>query len=260
LQKAAESLETGLVRKKIGLVVPTYNEGGNIDILLTRLIRVRTSLPMDLTIIVVDDNSQDGTADSVKQMMQNDQGVRLIQRPKPTGIGSAYLEGFEYGLTQCSSDYLGEIDADLQHPPEVLTEMAKLADKGIDVVVASRYLPGGGSSGWSLKRRIVSRAANLWSRLFIRAPVKDSTSGFRLLSARAIRGLLQYELSSKGYAFQIESLYVYRKLGMTFAEVPYTFEERKVGETKLKWKEMVRFAWVAMKRGMMGMPKRKIET
>jgi dolichol-phosphate mannosyltransferase len=104
---------------------------------------------------------------------------------------------------------------------------------------------------------MVSKGANGFSRVFIRAPVKDSTSGYRLLSSRAIKGLLGYELSSKGYSFQIESLYVYRKIGMTFAEVPYTFEERKAGETKLKWKEMVRFALVAMKLGIVGMPKKK---
>jgi dolichol-phosphate mannosyltransferase len=251
------SQNTDQMRKNIGLVIPTYNEGQNIQTLLSRLDRTKPSLVMDLTVIVVDDNSQDGTADIVKQRMEGAKDLRLIQRPEPTGIGSAYLDGFAYGLKELGSDYLGEIDADLQHPPEVLLEMAKIAQQGVDVVIASRYISGGGSSGWSLWRRMVSKGANAFSRVFIRAPVKDSTSGFRLLSARAIRGLLEYDLSSKGYSFQIESLYVYRKLGMTFAEVPYTFGERKAGETKLKWKEMVRFAGVAIKLGLFGMPKKK---
>jgi dolichol-phosphate mannosyltransferase len=257
LQATSESNSATQEKKSIGLVIPTYNEGGNIQTLLSRIEQAKASLVMDLKVIVVDDNSKDGTAEIVRQQIEKSKDLKLIERPKPTGIGTAYLDGFAYGLKICRSDYLGEIDADLQHPPEVLIEMAKVAKQGVDVVIASRYISGGGSSGWSLWRRMVSKGANGLTRMFVRAPVKDSTSGFRLLSSRAVQGLLEYDLSSKGYSFQIESLYVYRKLGMTFAEVPYTFEERKVGETKLKSKEVFRFAFVAMKLGIFGMPKKK---
>ncbi|MHB1908750.1 MAG: polyprenol monophosphomannose synthase [Nitrososphaerales archaeon] len=245
------------IRKASGrtlcLVIPTYNENENISKIVSRTQNLRKSLPLDLTLIVVDDSSSDGTAETVKEMMRQVKGLKLIERPKPLGIGSAYVDGFAYALAECGADYCGEMDADLQHPPEVLLEMCEMAEKGIDVVVASRYVKGGGSIGWSSGRRFVSKSANLISKLFIRAPIADSTSGFRVISARAIKGLLQTKLSSKGYAFQIESLYVYKKLGLSFGEVPYVFEERKAGETKLRWKEMARFAYVAMKIGIFGM-------
>jgi dolichol-phosphate mannosyltransferase len=256
----SESIQGIKQEMNIGLVIPTYNEAGNIGTLLDRIKIVRQSLGTGLTVIIVDDNSKDGTADIIKDYMKKDPAIHLIQRPQPTGIGSAYLDGFSYGISSCNSDYVGEMDADLQHPPEVLFEMAKAAQTGVDVVVASRYISGGGSTGWSLRRRIVSRGANLLSRTFIRAPVKDSTSGFRLISAKAVKGLMELRLSSKGYAFQVETLYAYRKLGMTFAEVPYTFEERKSGETKLKWKEMIRFAGTAIRLGIFGMKKKKQES
>lgn len=244
--------------ENLSVIIPTYNERENVGKIIPRTDSLRNSLPFDLNLIVVDDNSSDGTAQVVKEMMLKSKKIKLIERPEPLGIGSAYVDGFAYALVHCGSAYFGEMDADLQHPPEVLIEMCKLAEKGIDVVVASRYIEGGGSLGWSFTRRIVSKAANLIARIFIRAPIKDSTSGFRVMSARAIKGLLQTDLSSKGYAFQIESLYVYKKLGLSFAEVPYVFEERRAGETKLRWKEMARYAYVATKLGIFGLsPKRR---
>ncbi len=241
-------------RKKLCLVVPTYNEKENIDKILRRLDQIRETLAFGLNVLIVDDNSSDGTADVVRQLMAKYPYVRMLNRPGLLGIGSAYVDGFGLGLREFSSDYFGEMDADLQHPPEVLVEMCKAAsDENADVVIASRYVSGGGSKGWSLSRRIVSKGANILARACIHVPVSDATSGFRVLSSRAIRGLLESKISTKGYAFQIESLYVYRKMGMTFAEVPYVFEERKAGETKLRFKEMLRFASLALRLGIFGM-------
>ena len=244
-------------RMSLCLVIPTLNERDNISNLLTRMVGLKSALPLNLTVVVVDDNSDDGTADVVKEAMRRSDRVKLIQRPEPAGIGSAYVEGFRYGLEDLKYDYLGEMDADLQHPPEALLVMCETARNGIDVVIASRYVEGGGSSGWQFSRRLVSRGANLLSRIFIRSPVADATSGFRILSARAVAGLLEFRMSSKGYAFQVESLYIYKKLGMSFAEVPYVFEERKVGKTKLGFKEMLRFAYVLLKVGIFGVKRRK---
>ncbi len=243
-------------RKSLCLVIPTLNERDNIANLLARMKDLESVLPLDLTVLVVDDNSDDGTAEEVKQSMRRSERVKLIQRPEPAGIGSAYVEGFAYGLGEQKCDYLGEMDADLQHPPEALVKMCETAGTGIDVVIASRYVEGGGSTGWSLSRRLVSRGANFLSRLFVRSPVADTTSGFRILSARAVRGLLEFQMSSKGYAFQVESMYIYKKLAMSFAEVPYVFEERKAGKTKLRVGEMLRFAYVVMKVGIFGVKKK----
>jgi len=243
-----------LQRKKLFLVIPTYNEKENIDKILQRLDQIRQTLALGLDVLIVDDNSSDGTADVVRQSMKKYPYVRMINRPGLLGIGSAYIDGFGFGLRELSSDYFGEMDADLQHPPEVLVEMCKAAsDENADVVIASRYIKGGGSRGSSLGRRIVSKGANILAKACLRVPVSDATSGFRILSNRAIKGLLESKTSTKGYAFQIESLYVYRKMGMTFAEVPYIFEERQAGETKLHFKEMLRFASVALKLGIFGM-------
>jgi dolichol-phosphate mannosyltransferase len=181
----------------------------------------------------------------------------LIERPGLLGLGSAYLDGFSFAFATQESDYFGEMDADLQHPPETLIEMSRVANSGIDVVIASRYIKGGGSVGWSLGRRIVSKSANLLAKICIRAPASDLTSGYRILSARAIAGLLATKMSAKGYAFQIESLYVYRKMKVSFRDVPYLFEERKSGETKLHWKEMAKFAGAALRLGIFGLNVRR---
>lgn len=238
-------------------IIPTYNEVENIPVLVDRIEKLRAELPFDLIVVVVDDNSTDGTADRVKELMGMFDNIKLIQRPGLLGLGSAYMDGFAYSISNFNADYVGEMDADLQHPPETLAEMAKKASEGIDVVVASRYIPGGGANDWSLGRRIVSRGANLLTRIFLRVPVRDATSGFRLISQRAIKGMFEYELSSKGYSFQVESLYAYKKLGMSFAEVPYKFETRKAGETKLNTKEMWRFFRTTVKTGIFGLKKKE---
>jgi len=237
-------------------VVPTYNEVENIPVVIERIENLRASLPFDLLIVVVDDNSSDGTADKVKELMKKYDNIKLIQRPGLMGLGSAYMDGFAYSISNFSADYVGEMDADLQHPPETLAEMVAKAAEGIDVVVASRYIPGGGATDWSMSRRMVSRGANLLTKVFLRVPVKDATSGFRLISQRAINGMFEYQLSSKGYSFQVESLYAYKKLGMTFAEVPYKFETRRAGETKLNTKEIWRFFKTTVKTGVLGLKKK----
>jgi dolichol-phosphate mannosyltransferase len=134
--------------------------------------------------------------------------------------------------------------------------MSKVAASGKDVVIASRYIEGGGSKDWSLGRRIVSRGANLLTRIFLRIPVADSTSGYRVISRKAVEGLFKFEVSSKGYSFQVESLYAYKESGMSFAEVPYKFEVRKAGKTKLNKKEMWQFAKTTVRTGVLGL-KRK---
>jgi len=238
-------------------VIPTYNEVENIPFLLERIENLRAGLTFELMIVIVDDNSTDGTAEKVKELMGSYDNIKLIQRPGLMGLGSAYRDGFAYSISNFNADYVGEMDADLQHPPETLSDMARKASEGIDVVVASRYVEGGSSSDWTFSRRLVSRGANLLTRIFLRVPIKDATSGYRLISQRAIKGLFSYQLSSKGYSFQVESLYAYKKLKMSFVEVPYKFETRKAGETKLNTKEMWRFFKTTIKTGILGLKKKQ---
>ncbi len=224
--------------------------------MIERLEAIRDRLPLELILIVVDDSSSDGTADRVKEFERKFDNISLIERPSPAGIGSAYADGFTFAISKLHADYLGEIDADLQHPPEVLVEMCKIAITGNDVVIASRYVKGGEAADWSLGRKILSRGANALTRVFLRIPVRDSTAGFRVLSCRAVEALFRYNVSSKGYSFQVESLYAYKKAGMTFAEVPYKFEVRRAGETKLNRKEMWEFAKTTIRLGMLGLKKK----
>ncbi|MGI0090511.1 MAG: polyprenol monophosphomannose synthase [Nitrososphaerales archaeon] len=240
-------------KKLLCQVVPTYNETENIEALIERIEKIRDRLSFDVRLVIVDDNSSDGTADKVKSLAEKYDNVDLVQRAKPDGIGSAYMDGFAYSISKFNTDFVGEIDADLQHPPELLVEMTKVASTGIDIVIASRYIQGGGAADWSLGRRIVSKGANLLTRIFLRIPAADSTSGYRLLSRRAIEALSAYRISSKGYSFQVESLYAYKKAKMTFAEIPYTFEIRRAGKTKLSKKEMWEFAKTTIKTGVLGL-------
>ena len=239
----------------LSLVLPTFNECGTIGELIERIEATRTKLPVELAIVVVDDNSNDGTANIVKSLKNKYSNISLIQRPSPSGLGSAYLEGFNFSMNALNADFFGEMDSDLQHPPETLIAMCNSLEKNYDVVLASRYIPGGSTGGFSLARKLVSKGANLLARLFLRLPVKDATTGFRVISARSIRSLFDYDLSAKGYAFQVESLYVYKKCGMTFSEVPFAFGARKVGETKLNSKEIFRFAATTIKTGIFGLKK-----
>ncbi|MCL5067493.1 MAG: polyprenol monophosphomannose synthase [Thaumarchaeota archaeon] len=236
-------------------VIPTYNEAESIAELISKLEKLRDKIPFELKILVVDDNSSDGTADIVKKSIIEFGNIGILQRPSLAGIGSAYVDGFSKAIEEYQADYLGEIDADLQHPPEVLIRMCE-SSKMKDVVIASRYIEGGGAANWSLGRRIVSRAANFLTKLFLRIPVSDSTSGFRVLSRRAVEALFSYKLSSKGYSFQVESLYAYKKAGLTFEEVPYVFQIRLAGKTKLNWKEVFRFAAITVKTGLFGLRKK----
>lgn len=245
-----------LNKELLSQVIPTYNEAENIGPLIERLESIRDTLPFALKLLIVDDNSSDGTVDRVKDMQKKYDNVFLLQRPSLLGIGSAYTDGFAYAIANFNPDYFGEIDADLQHPPEVLVELSKVAASGKDVVIASRYVKGGGSKDWTLSRRVVSRGANLLTKLFLRIPVADSTSGYRLICRKAIEGLFEYQVSSKGYSFQVESLYVYKKLGMSFAEVPFQFEVRKAGQTKLSRKEIWQFAKTTIRTGILGLKKK----
>ena len=236
-------------------MIPTYNEAENIASLIERIEVLKNKIPFDLKLLVVDDDSSDGTAEEVKALQRFHDNLFLIQRQAPAGIGSAYMDGFSFSIKNFDPRFLGEIDADLQHPPEVLEDLCKVSQSDKDVVIASRYIEGGGTTSWSLHRRIVSKGANLLTRFLLRLPVKDSTSGYRILSRRAVESLAGYKVSSKGYSFQVESLYVYKKSGMTFAEVPFRFENRRAGKTKLNNKEIWIFLKTAIRTGILGLRK-----
>ena len=208
---------------ELSLIVPTYCEGQNIATLIER---VHKALSQDsYELIVVDDNSPDGTSE-LAQSLSKDYPVRVIVRKNERGLASAVVHGFK----QASGEILGVIDADLQHPPEVLPELLVGIRSGAEVAIASRYVKGGGSEGWSMTRKIISRASKVLAALLLPSirRIKDPLSGFFLLRREVIEGV---ELSPTGYKILLEVI-VKGKAG-EIAEVPYIFREREKGESNL---------------------------
>src|SRR5712692_1171265 len=161
---------------KVCVVVPTYNERENVHALVESIEEARLN---DLSVLFVDDSSPDGTAEEVRRVAESRPWVRILVRENKRGIGSAYQDGFKEAILQTRATILVEMDADLQHPASALPELLEAIGRGADVAVASRYVEGGGISGWSRWRRLLSRGANAYARTLLRLQVRDTTSGFR---------------------------------------------------------------------------------
>ncbi len=217
---------------ELTIVVPTFNEAPNIAALLRRM-DVALAGRVDYEVVVVDDNSPDGTADVVRSM-EGEYPVRVIVRKDERGLASAVIEGFR----QARGEVVGAIDADLQHPPEKLPELLQKVREGADIVVASRYEPGGAIEGWTLGRKIVSRGARLLAYVF--APSsrrsRDPLSGFFLLRRSAIEGV---DLRPVGYKILLEILV--RGNARSVASVPFSFADREAGRSKYGIREQVNY-------------------
>jgi dolichol-phosphate mannosyltransferase len=219
--------------RSLSIIVPTYNEAENIPELFNRIEGALKGESFE--IIVVDDNSRDGTADLVEELGEKYGNVRVLRRPGRLGLGSAVVDGMEVA----DGDMIAVVDADLQHPPELLPRMLEKADEGYDVVVASRYVKGGGVERWGVLRRLISLGAvSLAHLLFPRTgAVKDPVSGFFLFRKSVIGGI---ELNPLGFKILMEILVKgeYRKV----AEVPYIFRSRRKGRSKLDFREIFNYA------------------
>jgi glycosyltransferase involved in cell wall biosynthesis len=216
----------GAARRGV-IIVPTYNENENITPLVAEILAVDPGLD----VLVVDDNSPDGTAEVVTALGEQESRVRLVRRGAKLGLASAYLEGFRRAVED-SYDVVVEMDADLSHRPEDLPRLLR----GVavhDVTIGSRYVDGGEVSNWSKARVTLSRAGNAYARGMLRLPLADATSGFRAYRAPVLRALLQDRIRSDGYAFQIELAYRAWRAGFDVGEVPITFREREHGRSKL---------------------------
>jgi dolichol-phosphate mannosyltransferase len=207
------------------VVVPTYNEREGLPALLARF-------PHELfDLVIVDDSSPDGTATLVRDEMETKPWLHLVVRPVKDGLAGAYRTGFAWALEQ-SYDVVGQMDSDLQHPPENLEPMLDvLADA--DLVVGSRYVAGSETTGWSRVRRFRSRLAGIPTNVLLRLPVKDPSGGFKLWRAGALRTIEVDSTISRGYVFQIETTYRAKRAGLRVCEVPFTFASREQGESKL---------------------------
>lgn len=210
------------------IVVPTYNEKENIEPLIHDVFK---HVP-EIWLTVVDDNSPDGTAGIVKNLMDKYPHLRLIQREKKEGLGKAYTYAFHQVLKDGDVRSIGMMDADLSHPASALPEMVRQSET-YSVVVGSRYVKGGGIVGWELRRKILSFFGNLYCRLITFLPVKDCTGGFNLIRADVLRKVPLDIMDSSGYAYIMELKFLLRSAGATFKEVPITFTNRIGGESKI---------------------------
>jgi dolichol-phosphate mannosyltransferase len=211
------------------LVLPTFEEAGNILEVLSRL---RLSAP-NLDVIVVDDDSADGTADLAFRFGEEFGGVSVVRRDVRTGLGDAYRCGFRLAL-DLGYEFVAQMDADLSHPPEMVVHLLRKATRA-DLVIGSRYVVGGSTVGWNRRRRWLSRAGNRYAAFMLQLPITDITSGFRVFRAEAVRKYGVLDTSSTGYAFQIETTTRVFKGGGSVCEVPIAFADRVHGTSKLSW-------------------------
>jgi len=217
-----------LARMRVLVVLPTYNESANIETVL-RL--TRQSLP-DGGVLVVDDGSPDGTADIAERVGKEIGGIDVLRRTAKAGLGSAYRDGFRWGLEH-HWDVLVEMDSDLSHDPAALPQVVGPLEDGFDLVVGSRYIPGGSIPNWQRSRFLLSRGGNAYAAIVLGLPVTDSTSGFRAYRAEMIRRLDLDRIKADGYGFQIEMCYQVITHGGRVTEVPIRFVDRVEGESKM---------------------------
>lgn len=222
------------------VIIPTFNEAHNIG----RMIDQVLSLDMNIDVLVIDDGSPDGTAQIVKSKMnenENSNRVFLIEREGKQGLGTAYVEGFEFALTE-EYHFICEMDADFSHNPEDLPRLIETVKSGdADVAVGSRYSQGISIVNWPLSRLILSYCANLYARMITGIPIKDTTAGFKCIRRSVLESLDLDRISSNGYAFQIEIHFRAWKAGFKLKEVSIIFREREEGVSKMS-KSIVREA------------------
>lgn len=222
---------------RILVIVPTYNEIEALPIILDR---IRDSVP-EAEILVVDDNSPDGTGELAQQRSDTDSHIHVMHRLGKDGLGAAYLAGFAWGL-QNGFDVLVEMDADGSHQPEQLPTLLS-ALSNADLVLGSRWVQGGGTQNWSRGREVLSRGGNTYTRLMLGIDIFDATGGYRAFRSTTLRALDLNEVASQGYCFQVDLAWRAKQKGLTVVEVPITFVEREIGTSKMSRKIVTEALW-----------------
>ena len=220
------------------VVLPTYNERENIAPLLRALRDAG-----DIEVLVVDDGSPDGTADLARALGEELGGVQVLVRASKDGLGSAYRAGFAQVLSE-GYDVVVSMDADLSHDPAVIPEMLRLLEAGADAVIGSRYVTGGGTTDWPVRRQLLSKWGNAYTRAALRLPVNDCTSGFRAYRAEALRSIEPTTTQAEGYAFLTELVRRLDRAGHTIVETPIIFRDRERGKSKMSGRIVVESMWL----------------
>jgi dolichol-phosphate mannosyltransferase len=223
------------------VMLPVYNERDTLPVTMKKVLETS---PND--ILIIEDNSTDGTREVARELAANDSRVKLIERPGKLGLGTAYIDGFRWGLGQ-GYDCFIEMDSDLSHDPKDLPKFVEAIEDGSHLAIGSRYIGGTISVvGWDFKRLLLSKFGNLYARTILGVPLTDMTSGYRAFSRRALESLELDNVRSQGYAFQIEMAYYVWRSGLKVTEVPIVFTERATGSSKMSKqivREAVRMPW-----------------
>jgi len=226
---------------KSAVVIPTYNERENIGLLVGKIL----ALPLDIRVIVVDDNSPDGTGELLDEMRTRFPNLHVIHRAGKLGLGTAHIAGFRLAL-EMEADYILSMDADFSHQPRYIPALLEAAQRS-DIVIGSRYVPGGGSVNCGMNRTMLSQGANAFARFMLGLRAHDCTAGFRCYRRAVLETAPLDEIFSNGYSFLIEMLYKCQRLGYTVSEVPIVFENRQRGSSKISKAEIIRAGYTVLR-------------
>jgi dolichol-phosphate mannosyltransferase len=229
------------------IIIPTFNEADNVSKIIPEVL----AQDEGFHVLIVDDNSPDGTAMLIKEMQKTNQRIHLIERASKLGLGTAYVAGFKYALSQ-GFDFVFEMDADFSHDPTMLVKLLEKAEE-FDLVIGSRYVSGVNVVNWPLRRLILSYSANLYTRIITGLPVKDATAGFKCYRRAVLESFDLDSIKSNGYSFQIETNYIAWKHGFRLSEVPIVFTDRREGVSKMSKHIVYEAAWMVWKLKFRGM-------
>lgn len=235
---------------RVTVVVPTYNEKENLSDLVSAV------TAQGYRVLVVDDSSPDGTGELAEEIAAGNQLVSVMHRARKEGLGRAYAAAFDQLLRSAHADVIVEMDADFSHDPADLPRLVEAVEKGADIAIGSRYVPGGATPDWSLTRIILSRGGNLYSRVMLGHGVRDSTAGFRAFRADALSRLPYGEARASGYGFQVEMAWRASRAGLKIAEVPVVFRDRSRGTSKMGGKIVLEAMWLVTLWGLRHLPER----
>lgn len=227
----------------VTVVIPTYNERENLESVVTAVTR------FGYRVLIVDDNSPDGTGNVADGLASTSELVRVLHRTTKQGLGSAYAEGFQQGM-DAGADILCEMDADFSHDPAALPLLMNAIERGADLAIGSRYVDGGSTPDWPLHRRVLSKGANAYAKLMLRLPVKDATAGFRAFRTEALTRLHPETCLAAGYAFQVEMAWRAVREGLRIREVPIAFRDRAAGKSKMGLPVVLEAMWLVTKWGV----------
>jgi dolichol-phosphate mannosyltransferase len=222
--------------------LPTYNEHENVERMVRMLGTVFTNHGLDGRVLVIDDNSPDGTGEIAERLASEHEWVSVIHREAKEGLGPAYLAAFRWALA-AGAELVAEMDCDFSHDPEDVPRLVATIDNGADVALGSRYVSGGGTHNWGLLRRAISRGGCMYAQAILFLPISDLTGGFKCYRRRVLETIPLDRIHARGYAFQIETTYRALRAGFRVVEVPIVFVDREVGGSKMSRSIVLEAVW-----------------